>query len=156
MVGQTWPLQALTAGMLLAATWWFLVSGDAMPLRAAGRVEAMAAIGLGGAFAVHEVAHAAVLRHCPGVSHLIVSATPWRLSLEPRGVITPGQVVRVALAGPGTTAAVGLVLWVAVPQAGLHWWFLAHLLFLLPVFGDGRSLLIGATRSVRTRARGSS
>lgn len=153
VVAQTWPLQVLTAGLLLAATWWFLVTGDEVLLRLAGRVEAYAAIGLGAAFALHEVAHAAVLRRCRGVSHVLVTVTPWRFSLEPRGTMSPGQLFLVALAGPGAVVAAGLVLRMTVPQLGLHWWFLAHLVFLLPVFGDGRSLLAALGRLGRPAAR---
>ena len=143
VVAQTWPLQVLTAAMLLAACGWYVGTGDPMPARAAWRLETIAAVGLAGGFAVHEVAHVAVLRRCAGVSHLVVSSTWWRFSLEPRGSITAAQVVGVALAGPGAAAAVGLVLWAALPGAGLHGWFLVHLVFLLPVFGDGRSLVLG-------------
>ena len=150
MFRQTWPLQVLTATLLLSAGWWYVVSGDAMVLRAAMHLEVLAAVGLAGAFAVHEAAHAVVLRHCSGVSHLVVSRTAWRFSLEPRGSLTPGQAVGVALAGPSAAAAVGLGLWVGTPHLALHWWFLAHLVFLLPVFGDGRSLLIGVRAWVST------
>lgn len=149
MIAQTWPLQLLTATMLVAATWWYVATGDGMLLRAAGRLELLAAVGVAGAFAVHEVAHVAVLRRCEGVTHLVVTATPARFSVEPRGRITPRQVVGVALAGPGAAAVAGLVLWIAVPAVDLHWWFLAHLAFLLPVFGDGRSLLVALSRSQR-------
>lgn len=149
VLAQTWPLQVLTAVLLLASTWWSVTTGDTVLLGLAGRLELCAAVGLGAAFAIHEVAHVLVLRRCPGVTHLLVTVTPWRFSLEPRGTITPREVAAVALAGPVAAATVGLLLWVSLPQPGLHWWFLAHLLFLLPVFGDGRSLLLGLLRGAQ-------
>lgn len=151
VIGQTWPLQVMTASMLVAGGWWFLTTGDAMLLRAAARLELLAAVGLGVAFAIHEMAHAAALRRCSGISHVVLTATPWRFSLEPRGTMTSGQLAAVAVAGPAATAVTGLVLWAAAPRAGLHWWFLAHLVFLLPVFGDGRSLVLASRAVGRAR-----
>ena len=132
--------------MLLAAALLSLSSGELVWVRVAGYVEILAVVGLAGAFAVHEVAHVAVLRRCGGVSGVVMTATPWRFSLEPRGVITHRQVAAVAVAGPAAATGVGLVLWVGLPQAALHWWFIAHLVFLLPIFGDGRSLVLALRR----------
>lgn len=143
VVRQTWPLQMLTGALLVVAAWWWLVSGDTTIVRGAAHLELCAAVGLAGAFALHEAAHVVALGRCAGVTHLVVTVTAWRFSLEPRGTITPGQMVVVALSGPGAAAVAGAVLWLVAPGVALHWWFLAHLGFLLPVFGDGRSLVLG-------------
>ncbi|WP_155806779.1 hypothetical protein [Leifsonia xyli] len=44
----------------------------------------------------------------------------------------------------GTLVAVGAGLAAIVPSQGFHCWYLCHAVFLLPVFGDGRSVIVGA------------
>ncbi|MDQ4501784.1 hypothetical protein [Sinomonas sp. ASV322] len=77
-----------------------------------------------------------------------VEAIAFRVSLKPHGEITARQAIAVALAGPLACVVPGVVLWVAVPQLGLAWWYLAHIVLLLPCFGDGQAV-VAAVRRLR-------
>ncbi|MFJ5231069.1 hypothetical protein ACIQBJ_14390 [Kitasatospora sp. NPDC088391] len=138
---QVWPLLALAGLLLGAALLWRVRSGDGVPAAMAWLLLAKpAALGLVAPFVLHECAHALVLKRVRTVTHLILERTAWRTSLVPEGILTPRQSAAVALAGPLSCAAVGAVLHLTALDRPLSWWYLAHLVLLLPPFGDGRAL----------------
>ena len=143
------PLAAVTGRLVLPAAPVLLLS--AALLAAAWGLQApwlggmaawlvVAAFGLLVApFWCHEMGHLVALLLCRGVHSVDVQATAWRVSLQPCGELTRAQAALVALAGPGTSILVGAVLLLL----GHHVTgavFLAHVVFLLPCFGDGRAL----------------
>lgn len=102
-------------------------------------------LGFLGSFLVHEVAHWVAFRYlCHGVEEIRIESSIVRFSLVPRGWMTGYQIVVVALAGPLASLVVGWAL-LAVPATyGIEWWYLAHVAFLCPVFGDGMAVCVGA------------
>jgi hypothetical protein len=94
-------------------------------------------------FVIHEAAHAYAGRRCQGITAFRVESTIFRFSLSPVGFLFGWQIALTALAGPLAAALVGCLLFVAAPALSLHYWFWLHLVFLTPVFGDGRSLIVG-------------
>lgn len=138
---QVGPLLALLGVFTIAAGAWWAVSGDVVPAHLFARLTALALLGLMGSFALHELAHLMILRRIHTVCEVRLERTAWRLSLRPRGPMTPLEVAAVAGAGPGACALVGVTLWVLVPGSALHWWYLGHLVALVPPLGDGRALV---------------
>ena len=130
---------------------WVITSGDSMPAKIAWWFFKAAALGLVGSFALHESAHVMVLKRIGAVTHLAIDRTRWRISIIPFGTLTARQVVRVAIAGPLSCVGVGSALWILGLDRSLAWWYLAHAIFLLPFFGDGRNL----RRGLRGRGAGS-
>ncbi|MEV4669676.1 hypothetical protein [Microbacterium sp. LWO12-1.2] len=100
--------------------------------------------GLWASFAIHELGHAIVLRRAPGVSALTLERTPLRLSVTPHGSIRGRDAFFAAVLGPLCCVAIGTLLWALVPQSLLHIWYLAHGIFLTPLFSDGRTMLRSA------------
>ena len=97
-------------------------------------VHALGGLTLG--FMIHELAHLIALRVlAPNVGVVSLEITPLRVSLHPHGYMTGRQVATVAAAGPGTCIVVGAILWVLPANYGLHWWYLTHVIFLLPISG---------------------
>jgi hypothetical protein len=143
VAAQVWPLLALVAVLLLASLAWLFSSGDYATARVAWALFRTATLGLVGSFALHESAHVLVLKQVRTVTHVTIDRTAWRTSILPSGVLTGRQVVGVAIAGPFACVAVGLALWTTDLGSSLRWWYLAHGIFLLPIFGDGRSLCRG-------------
>ena len=64
--------------------------------------------------------------------------------------------VVVGLSGPLADASLGFALWCVMPGSGLHFWFIGHLVFVLPLFGDGRAIVSGARRWAETGVVGPS
>ncbi len=149
---QVGPLLALLGVFTTAGAAWWVASGDAVPAHMFGRLTIATVLGLMGSFVVHELAHLVAMRRMPSVREVWLERTPWRLSLHPRGQMTPRQVAGVAVAGPGACTLLGLALWTVVPGTALHWWYLGHLVALVPPLGDGRAL-VTAIRSTRRRER---
>ncbi|MCZ4122370.1 hypothetical protein [Streptomyces sp. H39-S7] len=141
MATQVWPLLAFVGVLLAAALVWFALSGDRV---LAGLTWALlfkpAALGLVASFALHESAHVIVLKRVRTVTHIAVERTMWRTSVIPEGNMTARQTRVVALAGPSACVIVGAFLLLSGLDRSLAWWHLAHIAFLLPVFGDGRAL----------------
>ena len=102
-----------------------------------------------GSFLVHELFHVVGMRLFHGISHIVVSAGVLRFSVIPVGSLYGWQIVIVAVLGPGSSCLLGAVLALLTPSSLLQCWFLLHAIFLLPFFGDGRSLILG----IRERAR---
>lgn len=101
-------------------------------------------VGLIGSFALHEATHSLALTlFAPGIQTIEIVATAWRFSLTPVGTMTGRQVMAVALAGPLSGVAAGMLLFTMAPASPLGLWYLGHALFLLPIFGDGRAVLSG-------------
>lgn len=129
----------LLAGVLLGGAGLLASAGDPSWLSLAVDVTGFLVLGVVGSFLVHELAHVAALR-LAGVRHVEVEQVRWRISVLPVGALpSRGADALVALAGPGTAAAVGASTWVWSPELAAC--YLVHLLFLLPVFGDGRRVL---------------
>lgn len=141
MAAQVWPLLALVGGLLAAALAWMVRSGDAVPATMAWVLLVKpAALGMVAAFALHESAHVVVLKRIRTVTHIAIERTALRTSVVPEGTLTARQAAAVALAGPCACVAVGAALWLSGLDRSLSWWYLAHIVFLLPFFGDGRAL----------------
>jgi len=106
-------------------------------------------MGLGLSFAIHEAAHLVLLSKIKNVDSAV--HVDWlRISVVPCGSMSGWQIVRVALAGPLVCVAIGVGLTLTVPNLQLQWWYLAHAILLLPLFGDGRSLIKGMNIRGRT------
>lgn len=103
-------------------------------------------LGLWGSFAIHELGHALVLTYAQGVSAITMERNHWRLSVTPHGTISGRDVFVAAVVGPGCCVAIGVVLWICAPHLMLHVWYLAHALFLTPLFNDGRALIVSSRR----------
>ncbi|GAA2136014.1 hypothetical protein [Glycomyces algeriensis] len=140
VAASVWPLAAFLGLLTLAALAWWARSGDSGLVLLALLCGKTGMLGLVASFALHESAHAAVLKTRPGITAITVEATAWRISLIPEGTLTRGENALVALAGPLACAAVGAGLWLTGIDRLLAWWYLLHLAFLLPVFGDGQAL----------------
>ncbi|MEH0582450.1 MULTISPECIES: hypothetical protein [Streptomyces] len=142
VAAQVWPLLVFAGVLLAAALAWMARSGDPVPAEMAWLLLAKpAALGLVAPFALHESAHALVLKRIRTVTHIAIERTAWRTSVIPEGTMTARQTTVVALAGPAACVAVGAFLWLSGLDRPLAWWYLAHIGFLLPFFGDGRALL---------------
>lgn len=148
VVTQVWPLLALLATLTSAAVVWWAASGDPVPAQMFARLVGVTVVGLVGSFALHELAHLAALRRIPSVHGVRLERTGWRLSLHPQGRMSPRQVVGVAVAGPAACLLVGLTWWAVAPTSTLRWWYLAHVLALTPLMGDGRAVMT-AIRAAR-------
>ncbi len=99
-----------------------------------------AALGLVASFVLHESAHAIALKRIHTITHIAVDRSAWRTSVVADGTMTARQMAGVALVGPLSCAGVGALLWLSGLDRPLAWWHLAHVVFLLPFFGDGRAL----------------
>jgi hypothetical protein len=130
------PVALVVASAALA--WW---SRDGGVLVVTGGLLLQIAFGAAGSFVLHESSHAFVLGLCDGVERIDIESTLLRISLRPQGELTTQQAIAVALAGPGACVLVGIALHAALPLAHLHWWYLLHAGFLLPIFGDGRAVV---------------
>lgn len=141
VAAQVWPLLAFAGVLMAMALVWMARSGDPVPAETAWILLVKpATLGLVAPFALHESAHALVLRRIRTLTHITIERTPWRTSVIPEGTMTARQTAEVALAGPAACVAVGTLLWLPGLDRSLAWWYLAHILFLLPFFGDGRAL----------------
>ncbi|WP_199042028.1 hypothetical protein [Glycomyces salinus] len=140
VAASVWPLPAFLALPTLAALAWWAHSGDSGFVLLALLCGKAAVLGLICSFALHESAHAAVLKALPGITAVTIETGALRTSLVPEGTLTRGENALVALAGPLSCAAVGAGLWLTGLDRSLAWWYLLHLAFLLPVFGDGQAL----------------
>lgn len=143
IASQVWLLLMFLGALLAASLVWFFKSGDSMPAKMTLWFFKMAIVGLIGSFALHELAHAMMLKRIEAVTHIAIDRTAWRISIVPRGTMTARQVVNVAIIGPVSCVAVGSALWISNLDISLAWWYLAHGIFLLPFFGDGRNFYNG-------------
>lgn len=137
---QLWPLLGFIAVLQVVALGWYIRSDDHMSLSLALACAEATFIGLAGSFCLHECAHVAILRRLSGISHIAVERSWLRISVQPTGWISPRQIACVALAGPMVCVLFGLVIFCA-GRPHLSVWFLMHGAYLLPPFGDGRTLI---------------
>lgn len=92
---------------------------------------------------IHETGHYLAAQKATSVDGCKWEITWLRVSLICTGNITPKERILIALAGPGPCLILGLFLCLS-PSARIYGLvFCAHLIFLLPTFGDGRQLLAG-------------
>ncbi|MGW3955945.1 hypothetical protein ACWEKM_34680 [Streptomyces sp. NPDC004752] len=151
VAAQVWPLLVFLGLFQAAALAYLARSGDRVPAEMAWGLCKPATLGLVASFALHEAAHVVTLKRIPTVTHIALHRTAWRTSVIPEGAMTARQTAGVALAGPLSCVIAGALLRLSGLDGSLAWWYLAHALFLLPCFGDGRTL----HRSLRV-ARGRS
>lgn len=144
-----WPLLAAAAGFWLLAVAGHVGAEAGWLYGLAWQVTLVLVIGALGSFAVHECGHVVALLAPGGVDAVAVERTWLRISVTPVGDLTPRRVVLAALAGPGAAALVGLGNLAAGLPPAVGWLYLAHLMFLLPVFGDGRVVLAQALDLIR-------
>ncbi|MFE4259579.1 hypothetical protein [Streptomyces sp. NPDC056883] len=138
---QVWPLLAVAGVLLAAALALKAHSGDPVPAEMAWVLVAKpSALGLAASFALHESAHVLVLKRIRTVTHITIERTALRTSVIPHGAMTTRQTATVALAGPAACLAVGGLLRLSGLDEALSWWYLAHIVFLVPLFGDGKTL----------------
>ncbi|WP_433794752.1 hypothetical protein [Actinoplanes sp. CA-252034] len=148
LIGFSWALVPV-AVMLAAGATHRLVSGESGLLTLSWLLVAHVVGGATGSYLLHESGHVLVLSGCSGVHDIEVRSGLLRFSVVPHGSITRAEGILTALAGPGLCALAGLALLAA--GSPVTWWYLAHLIFLLPVFGDGRSI-VRAIRGPQTAA----
>ncbi|MBP2329748.1 hypothetical protein JOF56_010133 [Kibdelosporangium banguiense] len=153
VAAQVWPLLVFLGAFLAIALAWLARSGDSTPAEMAWWLFKAAALGLVGSFALHESAHVMVLKRIRTVTHIAIDRMAWRTSVLPQGTMTGRQIAGVAIAGPFFCVVVGAVLWASRLDRSLAWWYLAHGVFLLPFFGDGRSLRQGLRTPWRQPAK---
>ncbi|MFJ6944948.1 hypothetical protein ACISU4_09895 [Streptomyces wuyuanensis] len=141
VAAQVWPLLALAGAFLAAGLAWAARSGDRVPAEMAWAVLVKPGVfGLVASFALHESAHVLVLKRISTITHITIERTAWRTSMIPHGTMTARLTAVVALAGPAGCLAVGALLWLSGLDRAVAWWYLGHVVFLLPFFGDGRAL----------------
>ncbi|WP_418275261.1 hypothetical protein ACNHYB_10350 [Isoptericola jiangsuensis] len=150
VVLSVWPLLVLLGAATIGAAWWWAVTGDHGLVLLTLPFWKATVLGLIGSFALHESAHVAFLRRCPGVTSITLERTALRVSVAPTGVLTPRQAALTAVAGPGSCVLVGFSLW-ATADATLAPWYLMHGVFLLPPFGDGMALVRSMRAAHRSR-----
>ncbi|EOH88889.1 hypothetical protein UAO_01995 [Enterococcus villorum ATCC 700913] len=102
-------------------------------------------IGVIGSFIIHEWAHFKLLDYLKIPYFLDVK--PWRMSFVTLKKMTPKVQIIISLSGPFFSGLIGFLLLFInyFLNSGiinfLAYLYLAHLLFLFPIFGDGRSIL---------------
>lgn len=149
-----WPMHAAFAALSAIVVSVAVVTEQAAILSAVAMLAAHYVLGLGGSFALHELGHLAVLSRVRGVTAFTLERSTWRISIAPHGRIARRDAALAALAGPGMCIVVGVILWLVVPAPGVHGWYLAHAVFLAPLFNDGRVLLAAVrVRSTTTPRR---
>ncbi|MGW3508225.1 hypothetical protein [Streptomyces sp. NPDC000994] len=140
VAAQVWPLLVFLGLFQAAALAYLARSGDSVPAEMAWTLFKPSALGLVASFALHEAAHVIILKRIHTVTHIAISRTAWRTSVIPEGTMTAHQMAGVALAGPFSCVIVGALLWLSGLDDFLAWWYIAHVVFLMPFFGDGRTL----------------
>lgn len=141
-----WPVRLVFVAIAGATLAFAFATGQPMIGLAALFLFAHDLLGLWGSFAIHELGHAVVLMNAHGVSAVTLERSLLRLSITPHGSIRGRDAFLAAAFGPACCIAIGVGLWLAVPHLFLHVWYLGHAIFLLPVFGDGRTLAASARR----------
>ncbi|SHJ92313.1 hypothetical protein SAMN02745244_03587 [Tessaracoccus bendigoensis DSM 12906] len=107
--------------------------------------------GVAASYLLHELAHLGGLALCGGVRRIRVENSRWRLSLTPEGEMGARSALLVALVGPGTYLLFGGLLYMVAPGSWITWCYLSHVVFLVPAFGDGRTVIV-STRALITRS----
>lgn len=142
VVQQVWWLLALGGFAVLAsALWWFLTGDTGLP-SVAGGATLFIIVAIVLPFAIHEFGHGVAIKYVRGVEYIELSRTLFRTSVTVHGAISPNMAMLISLMGPLPCALIGAVLWsIGYPVVAVF--YLGHLLFLIPPFGDGQQLLRG-------------
>ncbi len=90
---------------------------------------------------MHECGHAFVLSRCHGITSLQIEPKILRFPITPIGVISRSEAITVALSGPVLSSIFGCLIYGLTHRLSLGVIFAAHLVFLFPCFGDGRSIV---------------
>jgi hypothetical protein len=98
-------------------------------------------LALGLSMIIHEGGHGIALHLLPGITALRTERNWFRFSIQPQGSITAAQAIFAALSGPALCFLIGIFGYWGTPYRNLSVIFAAHIVFLLPCFGDGRSIL---------------
>lgn len=145
LFGATWPIIVGVLSFGSLATGWWMLTADASLAIAALQIVLLYVCGVLAPFFVHEWMHAVVALTADGVRGVVIERTLLRFSVIPVGTLGARAVALGAAAGPGACGVIG----VACVAAGAELFgafFLGHLLFLLPCFGDGRMLFLAIFR----------
>lgn len=140
------PLLAASGGFWLLAMIMGGLEEDWLNNLAAG-VTVFLVAGVAGSYLVHEMGHVVAMVFVPGIERIVVHAGFMRISLSP-GALPPRAALTGAVAGPGSCVVVGLLLLVSGAMPWAAWCYLAHAVFLLPIFGDGQTA-VAAIRMLR-------
>lgn len=123
-----------------------VLAGQEAIVAAASTIVIQYVFGLCGSFALHGLGHLAGLWRARGVTEITLERTLWRTSVRAHGMLHTRDAAIAAVAGPGLCVVAGGILWVLAPGLGLPGWYLAHTVFLVPVFNDGR-VVVAALRA---------
>lgn len=136
-------MRPLLAFCVLALTASWAVSRGTGALYLNELTHAFARLALGGllaSFLLHETAHLLSLKRCSGVRTVVLSTTALRFSITPVGLMSSRQIAVTAAVGPLSCVLAGTAL--LQFDGALAAVYLAHVLQLLPIFGDGRALIL--------------
>lgn len=146
-----WALIPTTVVMVLASVHW-ASSGEPGFFMLSGTLALHVVVGAAGSYVVHEVGHVIAMGlFCPQVHSIEIRSDFLRFSIVPHGSISRAGSILVALSGPGLCGLLGL-LTLQVTGSSVGWWYVAHLVFLVPPFGDGMSILRVSTRRLPANA----
>lgn len=136
---------AMSPLIVVSAGFWLLAAATrytAWLVDLAGQVTAFLVGGVLCSYLIHETAHLAALAFCRGLRRIDVQCTSWRISLAPQGDLDPRAALLVAVAGPGICLLIGTLLLIGSSASLIAWCYLAHVIFLIPFFGDGRTIVV--------------
>ncbi|MFJ4223904.1 hypothetical protein [Microbacterium sp. NPDC089695] len=146
-----WPVHLVFAALVAGTTALGMAMGQSAIVSSAVTVAVHYAAGVWASFVVHELGHLVALSRSRGVTALTLERGIWRLSISPHGDLRPAETLTAAVAGPGICVIVGAALWVGAADLHLHGWYIAHAVFLLPAFGDGRAAVTASRGILRHR-----
>ena len=139
-----WAWVPAVAIMVLASAYW-ISSGNSGFFVLSSTLTLHVVAGAAGSYVVHEVGHVVCMGLlCRGVRSIDVRSDFLRFSITPQGVISRTESILVALSGPGLCGLLGVVV-LQVSGSSIAWWYILHVLFLIPPFGDGMSILRACT-----------
>lgn len=100
---------------------------------------------------IHELGHYLSVRYTPSISGFTWEMTWTRISLVCEGKTTPQDRIIGGLAGPGLSLICGTLLCLFPGTRTYGIIFCLHAIFLLPIFGDGKQILIGLIQLIPTK-----
>lgn len=140
LVLAAWPMHVVFAVLLTITLCLGTLTEQGAIVGAALTLAVHYVFGLCGSFALHELGHLVVLSRATGVTAVTLERSLWRTSISPHGRVRDRDAVLAAVAGPGACIVAGATLWALAPGLHLQGWHLAHAVFLIPIFNDGRTL----------------
>lgn len=102
---------------------------------------------------IHELGHYLAARYAPSISRFTWEMTWTRISLVCEGKTTPRDRIISGLTGPGLSLLCGSLLCLFPDTRTYGIVFCLHAIFLLPIFGDGKQILIGLIQTIPTKTR---